>query len=62
VIGLIHGIGCEVVAEGIETEAQLEVLRVIGCDILQGYVIAKPMAEDAFLEWASAAPRLALRA
>ncbi|MCA1199283.1 EAL domain-containing protein [Sphingomonas sp. R647] len=62
VIGLIHGIGCEVVAEGIETEAQLEVLRVIGCDILQGYVIAKPMPEAAFLEWASAAPRLALRA
>lgn len=62
VIGLIHGIGCEVVAEGIETEAQLEVLRVIGCDILQGYVIGRPMPEADFLGWAQAEPRRALRA
>ncbi|MFL9841492.1 EAL domain-containing protein [Sphingomonas sp. ST-64] len=62
VIGLIHGIGCEVVAEGIETEAQLEVLRVIGCDVLQGYVIGRPMPETAFLGWAQAEPRRALRA
>ncbi|MEG3180636.1 putative bifunctional diguanylate cyclase/phosphodiesterase [Sphingomonas sp. LT1P40] len=56
VIGLIHGIGCEVVAEGIETQAQLDVLRVIGCDILQGYVIAQPMAEDDFLTWSRRMP------
>ena len=62
VIGLIHGIGCEVVAEGIETEAQLDVLRVIGCDILQGYVIARPMPEAAFLDWARAVPQAARRA
>ncbi|MCW4461218.1 EAL domain-containing protein [Sphingomonas sp. BT-65] len=58
VIGLIHGLGCEVVAEGIETQAQLDVLRVIGCDVLQGYVIAQPMAEDAFIAWAQRAPRI----
>lgn len=58
VIGLIHGLGCEVVAEGIETRAQLDVLRVIGCDVLQGYVIAQPMAEEAFIAWAQQAPRL----
>ncbi|MCW3835435.1 putative bifunctional diguanylate cyclase/phosphodiesterase [Sphingomonas canadensis] len=51
VIGLVHGLGCEAVAEGIESEAQAAVLRVIGCDILQGYAIAQPMAEGAFLEW-----------
>lgn len=51
-IGLIHGLNCEAVAEGIETHAQAEVLRVIGCDILQGYAMAEPMAEDAFLVWA----------
>lgn len=50
-IALIHGIGCEAVAEGIETAAQAEVLRVIGCDVLQGYAVAPPMAEDAFLAW-----------
>jgi diguanylate cyclase (GGDEF)-like protein len=52
VIGLVHGLGCEAVAEGIENEAQATVLRVIGCDILQGYAVAEPMAEDAFLTWA----------
>jgi len=40
------------VAEGIESEDQATVLRVIGCDILQGYAVATPMEEDAFLEWA----------
>ena len=51
VIALIHGIGCEAVAEAIETPAQAETLRIIGCDILQGYAIAEPMPEDHFLEW-----------
>ncbi len=54
VIGLIHGLGCEAVAEGIETEDQATVLRVIGCDILQGYAVATPMEEEAFLAWARA--------
>ena len=61
VIGLIHGLGCEVVAEGIETRAQLDVLRVIGCDVLQGYVIAQPMSEHDFIAWARQAPRLEAR-
>jgi len=52
VIALVHGLGCEAVAEGIETEAQATVLRVIGCDVLQGFSIAQPMDEDAFLDWA----------
>jgi EAL domain-containing protein (putative c-di-GMP-specific phosphodiesterase class I) len=51
VIGLVHGLGCEAVAEGIESEAQAAVLRVIGCDVLQGYSIATPMPEEAFLAW-----------
>lgn len=62
VIGLVHGLGCEAVAEGIETRAQLDVLRVIGCDILQGFVIAEPMVEDEFLRWASGQPDAARRA
>ena len=53
-VGLIHGIGCDAVAEGIETPAQAEVLRIIGCDVLQGYAVAPPMSEDAFLAWAGA--------
>lgn len=51
-VGLIHGLGCEAVAEGIESEAQADVLRVIGCDAVQGYAIAAPMDEAAFLAWA----------
>ena len=51
VIGLIHGLGCEAVAEGIEQGDQAEMLRVIGCDVVQGYVIAEPMDEEAFITW-----------
>lgn len=59
-IGLIHGLGCEAVGEGIETQAQADVLRVIGCDVIQGYAIAAPMDEGAFLAWAGADERRAL--
>ncbi|WP_066479718.1 MULTISPECIES: putative bifunctional diguanylate cyclase/phosphodiesterase [unclassified Sphingomonas] len=52
VIGLVHGLGCEAVAEGIENAAQAEVMRVIGCDVLQGYAIGRPMEEATFLNWA----------
>ena len=48
VIGLAHGLRISVVAEGIETEAQFETLRAMGCDIGQGYLFAKPLpAADA---------------
>jgi EAL domain-containing protein (putative c-di-GMP-specific phosphodiesterase class I) len=54
VIALVHGLGCEAVAEGIETDAQANVLRVIGCDVLQGYAIAPPMEEAALIAWTRA--------
>ena len=50
-VGLIHGIGCEAVAEGIESRAQADVLKVIGCDAVQGFAVAEPMDEGAFLSW-----------
>lgn len=59
VVGLIHGLGCEAVAEGVETRAQAEMLRVIGCDVIQGYAVAAPMDEDAFLAWAGGTQRMA---
>ena len=42
VIGLGHGLGVPVVAEGVETNEQLEALRAEGCDQVQGYLIARP--------------------
>jgi diguanylate cyclase (GGDEF)-like protein len=49
VVGLIQGLGMEVVVEGIESEAQMDVLRVIGCTLFQGYHLARPTAEQAYL-------------
>lgn len=51
VIGLVHGLGFEVVAEGVENRAQRTVLEVAGCDAVQGYAIARPMDEDALMTW-----------
>jgi EAL domain-containing protein (putative c-di-GMP-specific phosphodiesterase class I) len=44
VIELAHGLGLEVVAEGVETEEQWRILSDLGCDIAQGYGIAMPMS------------------
>ncbi|HEV2079753.1 MAG TPA: EAL domain-containing protein [Allosphingosinicella sp.] len=51
VIHLIHGLGLEVLAEGVERKAQIEVLRAIGCDTFQGFAFAPPMAEAEFFRW-----------
>lgn len=42
IIELAHALNIEVVAEGVETEAQLEVLKDINCNYAQGYLFAKP--------------------
>lgn len=46
-IELAHGLGRRVIAEGIEDSETLEKLRAIGCDIAQGYYLAKPLRFDA---------------
>jgi diguanylate cyclase len=51
VIDLGHNLGMRVVAEGIETNATLHALRQAGCDVGQGYVIARPMPVDALHDW-----------
>jgi diguanylate cyclase len=55
VIGLIHGLGYQSVAEGVETDEQIEVLRVMGCHAVQGYAIARPMAEADYFGWSAGA-------
>jgi EAL domain-containing protein (putative c-di-GMP-specific phosphodiesterase class I) len=42
-IALAHGLGMGIVAEGVETEAQLQFLRAAGCGQVQGYLIARPL-------------------
>lgn len=51
VIGLVHGLGCTAVAEGVEDPNQIEVLRVMGCDAVQGFHIAPPMSEADYVAW-----------
>jgi diguanylate cyclase (GGDEF)-like protein len=51
VIQLIKGVGCEVVAEAVETVAQADILRAMGCDIVQGFIFAPAMFENDFLAW-----------
>ena len=55
VIQLIKGIDCEVVAEAVETVAQADILRAMGCDTVQGFVFAPPMFENEFLDWTRSA-------
>lgn len=45
-VAMGKSLGLRVVAEGVETEAQLAMLRKIGCDSLQGYLFAKPQSSD----------------
>jgi diguanylate cyclase (GGDEF)-like protein len=52
VVKLAQALGRKVVAEGVETEAQSQVLRSLGCDVLQGYLFAKPMSAKALMLWA----------
>jgi diguanylate cyclase (GGDEF)-like protein len=51
VIDLAHNLGFEVVAEGVETEAILAELGGLGCDIAQGYLLAKPMPASHLPAW-----------
>jgi EAL domain-containing protein (putative c-di-GMP-specific phosphodiesterase class I) len=51
VIGLGHDLNLNVVAEGVETAAQLNALRQAGCDTVQGYFISRPLAPEHFVPW-----------
>jgi diguanylate cyclase (GGDEF)-like protein len=51
VIGLAHALGLLVVAEGVETAGQRDILLTMACDELQGFYFARPMPADTLLEW-----------
>ena len=50
-IDLGHSLGLRVVGEGVETENQYNMLRKLGCDLAQGYFIARPMPAEEFEAW-----------
>jgi diguanylate cyclase len=54
IIQLGHGLGLQVVAEGIERDAEYARLATLGADIAQGYLIARPMPADRFVDWLKA--------
>lgn len=47
-VGMIKGLGCHVICEGIETKEQVEALRSIGCEEGQGFFFARPMSVEAY--------------
>ncbi|MGE0735295.1 MAG: EAL domain-containing protein [Alphaproteobacteria bacterium] len=54
IIDLAHNLGLMVVAEGVETQPVLDLLGDYGCDVAQGYHIARPMTADALFDWVTA--------
>ncbi len=50
-IDLAHNMGLKVVAEGVETEAVLERLRDLGCDLVQGFHLSRPLPPARLEEW-----------
>ena len=52
-LDICHLQGLEVVAEGVETQEQFELLREINCDYQQGFLIAKPMPLSELETWLS---------
>ncbi|MGO9804525.1 MAG: putative bifunctional diguanylate cyclase/phosphodiesterase [Steroidobacteraceae bacterium] len=59
IIALGHNLNLKIVAEGVETPAQLEFLRTAGCDLVQGFLMSRAIAPGAFLELLRAGERQA---
>ncbi|MFN7097232.1 MAG: EAL domain-containing protein, partial [Gammaproteobacteria bacterium] len=53
IIELAHYLEMTVVAEGVEDDAAMEILRKYHCDILQGYLFSKPLPKEKLREWLS---------
>jgi len=48
IIALAQSLGLTTIAEGIENEQQKEIVRELGCDIIQGYLISRPVPREEF--------------
>nr|WP_248917998.1 GGDEF domain-containing phosphodiesterase [Pseudomonas entomophila] len=56
-INLAHNLNLEVVAEGVESEEQMALLRAFGCDQVQGFLVSRPLPVAALIEYLSQAPQ-----
>ena len=57
IINMAHDIGIKTVAEGVENDQQLQLLRELGCDIGQGYYFSPPLAWQDFNHWLEQQPK-----
>jgi diguanylate cyclase (GGDEF)-like protein len=55
VVDLGHSLGMHVVAEGVENKLALQMLARMGCDLVQGYHVSRPLPPDDFIRWFQAA-------
>jgi EAL domain-containing protein (putative c-di-GMP-specific phosphodiesterase class I) len=61
VIGLAHGLGLDVVAEGVEKKSQLDFLAREGCSACQGYLLCPPLPAREFEQWIRNRKKLAAK-
>lgn len=52
IVDLGHNLGLRATAEGVEDQQTMDYLKEIGCDLAQGYLVARPMPGDQALAWA----------
>jgi EAL domain-containing protein (putative c-di-GMP-specific phosphodiesterase class I) len=50
IIAMVHSLELKVVAEGVETQTQMDFLKAHGCDEVQGYLISRPVPADEFVK------------
>jgi diguanylate cyclase len=50
IMSMAHSLGLRLIAEGVETEAQLGFLRRLGCDAVQGFLLGQPVPSEQFVE------------
>jgi EAL domain-containing protein (putative c-di-GMP-specific phosphodiesterase class I) len=56
IVSLGHSLGLAVVAEGVETRPVWDHLAELGCDIIQGYYLSRPLAAPDFEGWLCTSP------